>query len=160
MSVGLSEYITNTLFLLNKSVPTDFRQYSDNPTIEKEVHGMGVYKIENSELVRVAETIEELVRPDWADWDEHDEFMHYLGFVTHDEVVGVYKLMRRENLNRPDGELPGVRWLFDLDVDGSSIDYIMVGDDLPGFLRTLELVEPLVRRADRHGAEVLTALRR
>jgi hypothetical protein len=115
---------------------------------------MAVFKIERGELVRVSETLEAMLRPDWADWEEYDDFIRVMGFIQYDDVVGVYRLYRREEFERPEGELPGVRYLFDVDIDGSNIDYILVGDDLPAYLRVLELLEPLVRRHERLQADI------
>lgn len=121
---------------------------------------MAVFKVVRGELERVAETIEALVREDLADWQEYDEFLASLGFIKYLEVEDVYRLARRENIDRPLGELPGVRYLFDVDIDGSNIDYILVGDDMPAYLRTVELLEPLVRLHDRVSAQVTAALAR
>lgn len=120
---------------------------------------MAVYKVEKGELVKVGETLESMVRDDWADWEEYDDFMRQLGFIQYDDVFGAYKLMRREKFERPEGELPGVRYLFSVDIDGSNMDDILVGDDLPAFLRVLELLEPLVRRQERLSAEIAARTR-
>lgn len=110
---------------------------------------MAVYKIEKGELVLVAETLESLLRPDLADWEDWDHMMIELGFTLYDEVSGAYKFFRRSEtkIDSPEGELPGVAYMFDVNIDESNIDYIVVSNRLPEYLSALKLLEPLVNRA-------------
>lgn len=111
---------------------------------------MAVYGVEKGELVVLAETLEAMLCPELADWEDFDDLLKGLGLWVHDEVGDAYKLYRRQAHDEswPEGKLPGVKFVFDVNVDGDSIDFILVGDRLPDFLAVLRLLEPLVA-ADR-----------
>ncbi|ASL27365.1 hypothetical protein [Azotobacter chroococcum] len=111
---------------------------------------MAVYGVEKGELVLLAETLESMLCQELANWKEFDDLLKDLGLWVHDEVGDAYKLYRRQAHAEswPEGRLPGVKFIFDVNVDGDSIDYILVGDRLPDFLAVLRLLEPLVA-ADR-----------
>jgi hypothetical protein len=116
---------------------------------------MAVYKVEKGELVKAAETLESLVRDDWAEWEDFENVFlgDLLKFRLYDEVDGVYRLYNRLDAARPEGELPGVRYLFDVNLDDSNLDYILVTDSLPDFLAVMKMLEPLAARKVRLDAE-------
>lgn len=116
---------------------------------------MAVYKVEKGELVKVGETLESLVRDDLANWENFDEDLMYkgLGFVRYDEEDGVYTLYRRSETDRPADELPGVMYVFDVNIDESNMDYILVTESLPEYLAVVKMLEPLVARKLRLDAE-------
>lgn len=116
---------------------------------------MAVYKIEGGELVKFGDTLEGLVRADWAEWENFESgFLgDLLKFRLYDEAEDVYMLYRREDADRPDGELPGVKYLFDVNLDDSNLDFILVEDSLPQYLAALRLLEPLATRKIRLDAE-------
>jgi hypothetical protein len=116
---------------------------------------MAVYKVEKGELVKVGDTLEGLVREDWAEWENFESgFLgDLLKFRLYDEADDVYLLYRREDAARPEGELPGVKYLFDVNIDESNMDFILVEDSLPQFLTVLKLLEPLATRKVRLDAE-------
>lgn len=116
---------------------------------------MAVYVVEKGELVKKGETIEEMVRTDWAEWEDYENgFLgDLLKFRRYDEEYNVYRLYRRENIDRPTGELPGVRYIFDVNIDDSNMDSILVNDSLPDFLAVLRMLEPLANRQARLDAE-------
>jgi len=109
---------------------------------------MAVYKVVKGELEKVGETLEGLVREDLANWENFDEDLMYkgLGFVRYDEEDGVYTLFRRSETDRPADELPGVMYVFDVNIDESNMDYILVTDALPEYLAVVKMLEPLVAR--------------
>jgi hypothetical protein len=109
---------------------------------------MAVYKLENGELALVAVTLESMLREELAEWEEWDQFMRDLGFTLYDEVSGAYKFYRREEHRVDSGDLPGVAYMFDVNIDESNIDYILVSNRLPEYLKVLSLLEPLVNRAE------------
>ena len=116
---------------------------------------MAVYKVEKGELVKVGETLESMVRADLAGWDDFDEDLMYkgLGFVRYDEEDEVYVLYRRSETDRAPDELPGVMYVFDVNIDESNVDYILVTSALPDFLSVVKMLEPLVARKLRLDAE-------
>ena len=116
---------------------------------------MAVYKVEKGELVKVGETLESMVRADLAGWDDFDEDLMYkgLGFVRYDEEDEVYVLYRRSETDRAPDELPGVMYVFDVNIDESNVDYILVSESLPEFLAVVKMLEPLVARKLRLDAE-------
>ncbi|SFP29095.1 hypothetical protein SAMN05216601_10874 [Ectopseudomonas composti] len=116
---------------------------------------MAVYKVEKDELVKVGENLEDMVRSDWADWENFEDIFlgEQLKFRLYDDATGVYRLYRREEAKRPDGELPDVKYIFDVNVDGSNFDYILVEDSLPQFLAVMRMLEPLAARQVRLEAE-------
>ncbi len=116
---------------------------------------MAVYKVEKGELVKVGETLESMVRADLAGWDDFDEDLMYkgLGFVRYDDEDGVYVLYRRSEADRAPDELPGVMYVFDVNIDESNVDYILVTSALPDFLSVVKMLEPLVARKLRLDAE-------
>lgn len=116
---------------------------------------MAVYKVEKGELVKVGDTLEGMVRSDWAEWEDfEDGFLGaLLKFRLYDDADDVYRLYRREEAERPDGELPGVKYIFDVNIDGSNFDYILVEDSLPQFLAVMRMLEPLATRKVRLDAE-------
>lgn len=111
---------------------------------------MAVYKIENGELALVAETLESMLTPELANWEDWDDLMRGLGFSLFDEVSSAYKFYRRfdSKIDSPEGNLPGVAYMFDVNIDESNIDYILVSNRLPEYLQALKLLEPLVNRAE------------
>lgn len=119
------------------------------------VRQMAVYKVEKGELVKVGETLESMVRADLAGWDDFDEDLMYkgLGFVRYDDEDGVYVLYRRSETDRAPDELPGVMYVFDVNIDESNVDYILVTSALPDFLSVVKMLEPLVARKLRLDAE-------
>ena len=119
------------------------------------VRQMVVYKVEKGELVKVGETLESMVRADLAGWDDFDEDLMYkgLGFVRYDDEDGVYVLYRRSEADRAPDELPGVMYVFDVNIDESNVDYILVTSALPDFLSVVKMLEPLVARKLRLDAE-------
>lgn len=116
---------------------------------------MAVYKVEKGELVKVGETLESMVRAGLAEWDDFDDDLMYkgLGFVRYDEEDGVYVLYRRSETDRAPDELPGVMYVFDVNIDESNVDYILVTSALPDFLSVVKMLEPLVARKLRLDAE-------
>lgn len=116
---------------------------------------MAVYKVEKGELVKVGETLESMVRADLAGCDDFDEDLMYkgLGFVRYDDEDGVYVLYRRSEADRAPDELPGVMYVFDVNIDESNVDYILVTSALPDFLSVVKMLEPLVARKLRLDAE-------
>lgn len=116
---------------------------------------MAVYKVEKGELVKVGETLESMVRDDWAEWEDFENAFlgDLLKFRLYDEADGVYRLYNRLDAARPEGELPGVRYLFDVNLDDSNLDYILVTDSLPDFLAVMKMLEPLAARKVRLDAE-------
>lgn len=116
---------------------------------------MAVYQVVKGELDKVGETLEGLLRADLTEWDdwEEDVMSKGLQFHRYDEEEGVYRLYRREDVQRPAGELPGIRYVFDVNIDDSNIDYILVEDSLPQFLAVMKLLEPLAARKARLDAE-------
>lgn len=116
---------------------------------------MAVYKVEKGELVKVGDTLESMVRADLAGWDDFDEDLMYkgLGFVRYDDEDGVYVLYRRSEADRAPDELPGVMYVFDVNIDESNVDYILVTSALPDFLSVVKMLEPLVARKLRLDAE-------
>lgn len=119
------------------------------------VRQMAVYKVEKGELVKVGETLESMVRAALAGWDDFDEDLMYkgLGFVRYDDEDGVYVLYRRSEADRAPDELPGVMYVFDVNIDESNVDYILVTSALPDFLSVVKMLEPLVARKLRLDAE-------
>lgn len=119
------------------------------------VRQMAVYKVEKGELVKVGDTLESLVRADLAGWGDFDEDLMYkgLGFVRYDDEDGVYVLYRRSEADRAPDELPGVMYVFDVNIDESNVDYILVTSALPDFLSVVKMLEPLVARKLRLDAE-------
>lgn len=117
---------------------------------------MAVYKVEKGELVRIEEEFMNLVRPEWVEWNDFEEDLlrTRLGFIRYDEEEGVYRLYRRENVARPEGELPKVRYIFDVSIDDSSFDLILLEDALPDFLAVMSMLEPLVNRQQRLSKEL------
>lgn len=115
---------------------------------------MAVYGVEKGELVLLAETLEQMLCQELALWNEFDDLIRDLGMWLHDEVGDAYKIYRRPSHDEqwPEGKLPMVKFMFDVNVDGDSIDYILIGDRLPDYLAVLRLLEPLVA-ADRYTAE-------
>jgi HPt (histidine-containing phosphotransfer) domain-containing protein len=109
---------------------------------------MAVYQIEKGELVEVGATLEELLREDWADWEDYEELLKKLKLSLYDEVSDVYKMYRRPDgaQNSPLGELPGIKYVFDVNIDGDNFDYILLSDRLPEYLAVMRLLEPLVNR--------------
>lgn len=123
---------------------------------------MAVYKAENGELVLVAETLESMLTPELANWEDWDDLMRGLGFSLYDEVSGAYKFYRRYDSENdlPEGHLPGVAYMFDVNIDESNIDYILVSNRLPEYLQALKLLEPLVNRAEAVERELDKTLQR
>ncbi len=117
---------------------------------------MAVYKVENGELVRIEEDFMNLVRPEWVEWDDFEEDLlrARLGFIRYDDEENVYRLFRRENVDRPEGELPKVRFIFDVNIDESNFDFILLEDSLPDFLAVMRMLEPLVNRQQRLNREL------
>jgi hypothetical protein len=111
---------------------------------------MAVYKIENGELALVAETLESMLTPELANWEDWDDLMRNLSFSLYDEVSGAYRFYRRYDSEKdsPDVNLPGVAYMFDVNIDESNMDYILVSSRLPEYLQALKLLEPLVNRAE------------
>lgn len=123
---------------------------------------MAVYKLEKSELVLVAETLESMLSPVLAEWEDWDQFMQTLGFTLYDEVNGAYRFYRRSesSLESPAAELPGVAYMFDVNIDESNIDYILLSNRLPEYLTVLKLLEPLVNRSAAVEAQLEKDLRK
>lgn len=119
---------------------------------------MAVYRVEKGGLVRVGETLEELVKPSLANWENFDDDLMYkgLGFVRYDEEDGVYVLYRRDAAVRAADELPGVVYVFDVNIDESNIDYILIdaAEALADFLAVVKMLEPLAARKLRLDAEL------
>ena len=152
MSVGLSEYITNTMIFLKKSIPTDFRQYSDSPTDEKEVHTMGVYRLENGEFSRVGEWLGDMVPAEIFETTSVHAPMNRIGFVLDDDIDDTFFIYCRA---AADSEyLPGVRWVFDVPCGADAYDTVLIGDSLPDYLVMMEKLQPLIKRAREVAAEV------
>ncbi|WP_275546303.1 hypothetical protein [Pseudomonas sp. Marseille-Q0931] len=119
---------------------------------------MAVYEVVKGELVKVAAQLEDLLLPELADFDDYEVglLQKKLGFIVYDDVADVYRLFRRENMERAKGELPGIRFIFDVCIDGSAMDCILVKDDsLPDFLAVMRMLEPLVNRTASLRKEVL-----
>lgn len=118
---------------------------------------MAVYRVEKGGLVRVGETLEELVKPSLANWENFDDDLMYkgLGFVRYDEEDGVYVFYRRDAAVRAADELPGVVYVFDVNIDESNIDYILIdaAEALADFLAVVKMLEPLAARKLRLDAE-------
>lgn len=118
---------------------------------------MAVYKVEKGGLVKVGESLEALVKPSLANWENFDDDLMYkgLGFVRYDEEDGVYVLYRRDDAVRAADELPGVVYVFDVNIDESNIDYILIdaAEALPDFLAVVKMLEPLAARKLRLDAE-------
>lgn len=110
---------------------------------------MAVYGLEKGELVVLAETLEEMLCPELAAWEVYDDLMGALGLGQWDEVEGAYTLYRRARFEQdwPQGKLPGCKFLFQVEVDGENIDYILIGDRLPDYLAVLRVLQPLVDAA-------------
>lgn len=123
---------------------------------------MAVYKLEKGELVLVAETLESMLSPVLAEWEDWDHLMHALGFTLYDEVNGAYRFFRRSesSLESPAADLPGVAYMFDVNIDESNIDYILLSNRLPEYLAVLKLLEPLVNRAAAVEAQLEKDLRK
>lgn len=121
---------------------------------------MAVYGVQKGELVQLAETLEQMLSPDLARWEEYDDLLRGLGMSLHAEVGDAYKLYRRHRHDDPwpEGKLPGVKFMFDLSIDGDSFDYILIDASLPNYLAVLRLLEPLVNAdkdcAARAAAEI------
>lgn len=107
---------------------------------------MAVYGIEKGELVQLAETLESMLSPELAGWSDFDDLLSGLGMGLYDEVGDAYRLYRRHCYDEawPEGKLPGVKFVFDVNVDGDNFDLILIGDRLPDYLAVLRLLEPLV----------------
>lgn len=113
---------------------------------------MAVYRLEKGELVLLAETLEDMLCPELAAWDDFDDLLRGLGMWLHEEVGDAYRLYRRSgDVHTPEGRLPGVKYMFDVNIDGDNIDYILIGDRLPDYLAVLRLLSPLVE-ADKDTA--------
>jgi hypothetical protein len=109
---------------------------------------MAVYQIEKGELVEVGATLEGMLREDWANWEDYEELLKNLKLSLYDEVTDVYKMYRRPDgvQNSACGELPGIKYVFDVNIDGDNFDYILLSDRLPEYLAVMRLLEPLVNR--------------
>jgi len=119
---------------------------------------MAVYEVVKGELVKVAAQLEDLLLPELADIEDYEVglLQKKLGFIVYDEVADVYKLFRRGGLESAKGKLPGIRFIFDVSIDESAIDSILVMDDsLPDFLAVMRMLEPLVNRTASLRKEVL-----
>ncbi len=114
---------------------------------------MAVYGIEKGELVQLAETLESMLSPELAGWSDFDGLLSGLGMGLYDEVGDAYRLYRRQRYDEawPEGKLPGVKFMFEVNIDGDNFDVILIGDRLPDYLAVLRLLEPLVA-ADKDAA--------
>ncbi|WP_296276760.1 hypothetical protein [Pseudomonas sp. UBA7530] len=111
---------------------------------------MAVYEVVKGELVKVAAQLEDLLLPELAHVEDYEVGLleKRLGFIVYDDVEDVYKLFRRGRLENAEGKLPGVRFIFDVSIDESAMDSILVKEDsLPDFLAVMRMLEPLVNRA-------------
>ncbi|QIB50311.1 hypothetical protein [Pseudomonas sp. OIL-1] len=109
---------------------------------------MAIYKVEQGQLVWVANDLEHIVGADWQDEDDsNDEFFGRLGFGKYDEVLDVYTMYRRWEKGGQE-EMAGARWMFDVNIDGDNFDLILV-DSLPGYLTVMSMLEPVVNHVLR-----------
>lgn len=122
---------------------------------------MAVYKIGNGKLALVAESLDNILPPALAEWEDWDGLMDATGFTLLDEVDDVYRCYRRmsSRIESVEGQLHGVAYMFDVMIDDSNMDYILLSNRLPEYLEVLRLLEPLVNRSVAMREEVKRQIR-
>ncbi len=115
---------------------------------------MAVYKFNSGALQRVGEDLGELVPAYLVDTPELHAAMMAVGFLLSDDIDGAVLIYRRAPAVSGVHYLPGVRWVFDVSVDGEAIDWVLVGDSLPDYLALLALLQPVIARRREIVAEV------
>lgn len=119
---------------------------------------MAVYKFNGGVFQRVGEDLGDLVPAHLLDAAELHVMMMGIGFLLSDDIGGVVMTYRRAPAGGGVHYLPGVRWVFDVSVDGEAIDWVLVGDSLPDYLALLGLLQPVITRRRELAAEVATEL--
>lgn len=115
---------------------------------------MAVYKFNNGEFQRVGEDLGELVPAHLLSSTELHGVMINAGFWLSDDIDGTVSIYRRAPAGGGVHYLPGVRWVFDVSVDGEALDSVLVGDSLPDYLALLGLLQPLIARRRELAVEV------
>ncbi|AKA25498.1 hypothetical protein [Pseudomonas chlororaphis] len=106
---------------------------------------MAIYTVENGQLKRVAELLEEYSGQEWNDGWDSDDYMKSMGFHLWDDVNEVYSNYQR-SADSTNKRLPGILHIFDVQAHGDVIDYILVSDHLPDYLAVVAMLEPMCNR--------------
>lgn len=106
---------------------------------------MAVYIVENGQLKRVAEQLEEYSGKDWGDTWDGDEYLKSMGFHLWDDAKDVYRQYQR-GVETSSELLPGIVHIFDVQAHGDIVDYVLVGDHLPDYLALVAMLEPMRTR--------------
>ena len=119
---------------------------------------MAVYKFNGGAFQRVGEDLGEMVPAHLLSSTELHGVMSEAGFLLSDDIDDAVSIYRRAPVAGGVHYLPGVRWVFDVSVDGEAIDSVLVGDSLPDYLALLGLLQPLITRRRELAAEVSAEL--
>lgn len=119
---------------------------------------MAVYKFNGGAFQRVGEDLGEMVPAHLLEAAEVQRGMAAVGFWLSDAIGDSVSIYRRAPVAGGVHYLPGVRWVFDVSVDGEAIDSVLVGDSLPDYLALLGLLQPLIARRRELAVEVSAEL--
>lgn len=119
---------------------------------------MAVYKFNGGAFQRVGDDLGEMVKAHLLGSAEVQRAMDAIGFWLSDAIGDSVLIFRRAPATGGVHYLPGVRWVFDVSVDGEAIDSVLVGDSLPDYLALLGLLQPLITRRRELAAEVSAEL--
>ncbi|MBA6065690.1 MULTISPECIES: hypothetical protein [Pseudomonas] len=106
---------------------------------------MAVYTVENGQLKRVAEALDEYSGQEWESSWSCDDYFGAMGFSLWDDARDVYAQYQRAPavVGAP---LPGISYLFHVHAHGDVMDCILVRDSLPDYLAVVAMLEPLRTR--------------
>lgn len=103
---------------------------------------MAVYTVENGQLKRAAEDLEDYTSQEWDGQWGVDDYIRSMGFTLWDDAKDVYGHYQRGPKTR-NKFLPGIHYLFHVEAHGELMDYILVSDHLPDYLAVMAMLEPL-----------------
>ncbi|PXX58517.1 hypothetical protein SAMN05660489_04950 [Pseudomonas sp. LAMO17WK12:I10] len=106
---------------------------------------MAIYTVENGQLKRVAEQLEEYSGQQWEDTWDGDDYLKSMGFHLWDDAKDVYRHYQR-SAETSFKQLPEVLHIFDVQAHDGVIDYILVSDHLPDYLAVIAMLEPMCNR--------------
>lgn len=117
---------------------------------------MAVYAVRKAELVRVADSIEDVLVLQWDKLPGIKEALAAVGFVHEDDVPNAYWFFQRADAGqgRSEGALPGIRYVWAVFTDSLGGDFIIANDNLPDYLAVMGMLMPMVHRAEALEAEL------